>query len=143
MFSLMSSLATLATTLQQWQGVQVKTSNPPSPSPLPNAPTPAPHIHTPVRPFPSSTLLFSLVSCQNLTFLLSSPLLWSTGDQTNNLMWRLLHGEVFHKNPPKVTVVMIGTNDLSAVGCTAGESGISAAAGGVVSRWCLTSADAQ
>ena len=66
-----------------------------------------------------------------------------SGDQTDNLMWRLRHGESFHKNPPKVTIVMIGTNDLSAVGCRAGESGITAAAGGVFSRWCLTSIHAQ
>ena len=36
------------------------------------------------------------------------------GDQTAHLQWRLLHGQLLIQNPPKVAVLMIGTNDLGA-----------------------------
>lgn len=36
------------------------------------------------------------------------------GDQTAHLQWRLLHGQLLTGNPPKVAVLMIGTNDLGA-----------------------------
>ena len=61
-------------------------------------------------------------------------LLAAAGDQANNLMWRLQHGEVFYKHPPKVAVVLIGTNDLSAIGCSTGESGLTSGASGLVAR---------
>ena len=36
------------------------------------------------------------------------------GDQTAHLQWRLLHGQLLTHAPPKITVLMIGTNDLGA-----------------------------
>ena len=59
----------------------------------------------------------------------------NAGDQAGNLLWRLENGETFHKHAPKVAVVLIGTNDLGAASCGGGESGITAAASVLVSRW--------
>lgn len=36
------------------------------------------------------------------------------GDQTAHLQWRLLNGQLLLQNPPRVVVLMIGTNDLGA-----------------------------
>ena len=38
----------------------------------------------------------------------------SVGDQTAHLQWRLLNGQLLIQNPPRVAVLMIGTNDLGA-----------------------------
>ena len=43
-----------------------------------------------------------------------SFLLAPAGDQSAHLQWRLLHGELLVQNPPRVAVLMIGTNDLGA-----------------------------
>ena len=58
----------------------------------------------------------------------------SVGEQAGNLLWRLQNGEVFIKHAPKVAIVLIGTNDLGAASCGVGESGVTAAASGLVSR---------
>ena len=36
----------------------------------------------------------------------------AAGDQVSHLRWRIMHGEIFQKQPPAVIVVHIGTNDL-------------------------------
>lgn len=36
------------------------------------------------------------------------------GDQSANLLWRLMNGEMPRRNDPKVVVLLIGTNDLAA-----------------------------
>ena len=56
------------------------------------------------------------------------------GDQTANLWWRLQNGDIFTQHPPQVSIVLIGTNDLGAASCGAGEAGAVAAVSGVVSR---------
>lgn len=38
------------------------------------------------------------------------------------------------QHPPQISIVLIGTNDLGAASCGAGESGVAAAVSGVVSR---------
>ena len=58
----------------------------------------------------------------------------SSGDQTGNLWWRLRNGDIFMQHPPQISIVLIGTNDLGAASCSAGESGVDAAVSGVVSR---------
>ena len=42
------------------------------------------------------------------------------GDQVAHLQWRLLLGELFKTNKPKVAVVLIGTIDLGASACLGG-----------------------
>jgi len=56
------------------------------------------------------------------------------GDQTGNLWWRLQNGDIFMQHPPQISIALIGTNDLGAASCGAGESGVAAAVSGVVSR---------
>ena len=36
----------------------------------------------------------------------------AAGDEVSHLRWRIMHGEIFQKQPPAVIVVHIGTNDL-------------------------------
>ncbi len=60
------------------------------------------------------------------------------GDQTGNLWWRLQNGDIFMQHPPQISIVLIGTNDLGAASCSAGESGVDAAVSGVVSRCVCT-----
>ena len=56
-------------------------------------------------------------------------------DQASNLLWRMQNGQVFTKHPPKVAIVLIGTNDLGAGGsCGRGEAGATAAANGTAFR---------
>ena len=56
-------------------------------------------------------------------------------DQASNLLWRLQNGEVLVKHPPKVAIVLIGTNDLGAGGsCNVGEPGVTAVANGTALR---------
>lgn len=56
-------------------------------------------------------------------------------DQASNLLWRMQHGEVFVRHPPKVAILLIGTNDLGAGGsCSRGEPGATAAASGTAVR---------
>ena len=56
-------------------------------------------------------------------------------DQASNLLWRLQNGQVLVKHPPKVAIVLIGTNDLGAGGsCGRGEPGATAAANGTALR---------
>lgn len=38
----------------------------------------------------------------------STPPPNSAGDRTNNLMWRLMNGELLQKRPPKLVVLLIG-----------------------------------
>ena len=57
------------------------------------------------------------------------------GDQTGNLWWRLLNGQIFLKHPPQVSVMLIGTNDLATASCGVGEPGIIAAVPGVFQRY--------
>ena len=49
-------------------------------------------------------------------------------------MWRLLNGQLFKKNQPRVIVVMIGTNDLGAASCMGGAAGITRAAAPAADR---------
>ncbi len=60
------------------------------------------------------------------------------GDQTGNLWWRLQNGDIFTQHPPQISIVLIGTNDLGAASCSAGESGVDAAVSGIVSRCICT-----
>ncbi|KAL3157199.1 platelet-activating factor acetyltransferase activity protein [Trebouxia sp. C0009 RCD-2024] len=64
----------------------------------------------------------------------SAAVLGVGGDQTSNLWWRLLHGQIFTKHAPQVTVMLIGTNDLGTASCGVGEPGIIAAVPGVFNR---------
>lgn len=48
------------------------------------------------------------------------------GDDTRNLLWRLMHGELDFHNTPRVFIVMIGVNNLGHLGQCAGQ-----AAGGI------------
>ena len=52
------------------------------------------------------------------------------GDQVAHQQWRLLHGETFVANQPKVVVLLIGTNDLGASACLGGQANITAQAAG-------------
>ena len=56
-----------------------------------------------------------------------------------NLAWRLMNGQTYVTHPPKVSVVMIGTNDLGFAACFGGEPNITAAAPGTVARYSLPS----
>ncbi|KAK9855803.1 hypothetical protein WJX84_002342 [Apatococcus fuscideae] len=42
------------------------------------------------------------------------------GDQVDHLMYRLQHRELLKRHPPKVSVLLIGTNDLGAASCFPG-----------------------
>lgn len=53
-------------------------------------------------------------------------ILASGGDDTRNLLWRLMHGELDFHNTPRVFIVMIGVNNLGHLGQYAGQ-----AAGGI------------
>lgn len=65
-------------------------------------------------------------------------------DQASHLLWRLQNGEVFLKHPPKVAIVLIGTNDLGAGGsCHVGQPGSTAAANGAALRSALCCVFAQ
>ena len=57
----------------------------------------------------------------------------AVGDQTANLWWRILHGETFEQQQPKLAVVLIGINDLGAA-AACGASFITDAAVGVAQR---------
>ena len=61
-------------------------------------------------------------------------ILLCAGDQAMHLLYRLQHGQVYRKHPPKLAIVMIGTNDLGAASCLGGESAILQAAAGTVDR---------
>lgn len=66
------------------------------------------------------------------------PLEWSgdgsPGDYTVNLQWRLNNGEM--PGPaPRVALLYIGSNDLSAADCNNTAEGVSVAAPGVVARF--------
>ena len=61
--------------------------------------------------------------------------LCAAGDQTANLWWRLENGDIFTQHPPKVSILLIGTNDLGAASCGVGQSGVEASVSGVVSRY--------
>ncbi|CAL8471478.1 g11020 [Coccomyxa elongata] len=57
------------------------------------------------------------------------------GDQTSHLMWRLENGNLFVRSQPRVTVVLIGTNDLTAAAYTNGDLlSSTGAAQGIASR---------
>eukprot|EP00891_Asterochloris_glomerata_P007116 jgi/Astpho2/7116/Aster-07950 len=47
----------------------------------------------------------------------TATLLAVGADQVSHLRWRIMHGEIFEKQPPGVIVVHIGTNDLGAATC--------------------------
>ncbi|KAL3146914.1 platelet-activating factor acetyltransferase activity protein [Trebouxia sp. C0009 RCD-2024] len=65
----------------------------------------------------------------------SAAILGVGEDQASNLLWRMQHGEMFVRHPPKVAIVLIGTNDLGAGGsCSRGEPGATAAANGTALR---------
>ena len=49
-------------------------------------------------------------------------------------MWRLQHGQLYMHSPPRLIVVMIGTNDLGAASCS-GASGIKKSAKGAAERF--------
>ena len=57
-----------------------------------------------------------------------------------NLAWRLMNGQTYVNHAPKVSVVMIGTNDLGFAACFGGEPNITAAAPGTVARYSLVPA---
>ncbi len=44
----------------------------------------------------------------------------AAGDQVDHLMYRLQHRELLKRHPPKVSVLLIGTNDLGAASCFPG-----------------------
>ena len=57
------------------------------------------------------------------------------GDQIDNLLWRLQHGETPQK-APKVAVVLIGTNDFGAVDlCSGTDTDLLDAVPGVIRRY--------
>ena len=59
------------------------------------------------------------------------------GDQVGHLWWRLLHGQLPSAKPPKVVIVLIGTNDMGAITGTCprrADSDIIAAVPGIASR---------
>lgn len=47
-------------------------------------------------------------------YLASLNACWFTGDTTANLWWRIINGELPLATPPKVAVILIGTNDVGA-----------------------------
>lgn len=60
----------------------------------------------------------------------------AAGDQTAHLWWRLLHGAVFERHQPKLSIVLIGGNDLeAAASCGDGSAVIAAAVPQMVSRY--------
>lgn len=44
----------------------------------------------------------------------------AAGDQVDHLMYRLQRRELLKRHPPKVSVLLIGTNDLGAASCFPG-----------------------
>lgn len=61
-----------------------------------------------------------------------------TGDQTAHLWWRVLHGAVFERHQPKLSIILIGGNDLEAAAeCGEGSAVIAAAVPQMVSRCVL------
>ncbi len=59
-----------------------------------------------------------------------------TGDTTANLWWRVINGELPLTSPPKVAVILIGTNDLGAIETCLKDGGAELeAAAGTSSRW--------
>lgn len=57
------------------------------------------------------------------------------GDQTAHLWWRVLHGAVFERQQPKLSIILIGGNDLEAAAeCGEGSAVMAAAVPQMVSR---------
>ena len=57
------------------------------------------------------------------------------GDQSGNLLWRIMSGgEWPTQHMPKTVVILIGTNDLSYADCNDDEQEILDAATGIISR---------
>ena len=60
------------------------------------------------------------------------------GDQSGNLLWRIISGgEWPTQHMPKTVAILIGTNDLSYADCNDDEQEITDAAPGIISRWVL------
>ena len=58
----------------------------------------------------------------------------NAGDYTSNLLWRITKGGEMPKSAPKVVVIYIGSNDLSAADCGGSETELLAAVKPIVNR---------